>query len=142
MGSDYMAHNWPAQIGQPDRVIVLDLVGGQVEPEPADAVGAAQSSNDYFNLRMEGYSQSAAPQLVDHIWDIAEFLEHSAFERRTQGYIIADHLPFINTLGIPAVVIIDFIPPVWHTVSDTPEHCDPDALHQVGETVLGLVYGM
>ncbi len=31
MGSDYMAHNWPAQIELPDRVIVLDLVGGQVE---------------------------------------------------------------------------------------------------------------
>jgi len=137
-----MAHNWPAQIELPDRVIVLDLVGGQVEPDPAGAVHTAQIGNDYFNLRMEGYSQSAAPQLVDHIWDIAEFLEHSAFERRTQGYIIDDHLPFINTLGIPAVDIIDFAPPVWHTVSDTPEHCDPDALYQVGETMLGLVYGM
>ena len=142
MGSDYMAHNWPAQIELPDRVIVLDLVGGQVQPDPADAIGAAQSSNDYFNLRIESYSQAAAPQLVDHIWDIAEFLEHSAFERSSQAYIIDDHLPFINTLGIPAVDIIDFAPPVWHTVSDTPEHCDPDALHQVGETMLGLVYGM
>ena len=142
MGSDYMAHNWPAQIELPDRVIVLDLVGGQVQPDPADAVGAAQSSNDYFNLRIESYSQAAAPQLVDHIWDIAEFLGHSAFERSSQAYIIDDHLPFINTLGLPAVDVIDFFPPVWHTVSDTPEHCDPDALHQVGETMLGLVYGM
>ncbi len=142
MGSNYMAHNWPAQIAQPDRVIVLDLVGGQVQPEPAGAVRIVQSSNEYFNLRIEPYSQSAAPQLVDHIWDIAEFLEHSAFERSSQGYIIDDHLPFINTLGVPAVDIIDFAPPVWHTVSDTPEHCDPDALEQVGETMLGLVYGM
>ncbi len=142
MGSDYMAHNWPAQIELPDRVIVLDLVGGQVQPEPADAVRPAQGSNDYFNLRIEPYSQNAAPQLVDHIWDIAEFLGHSAFERSSQAYITDDHLPFINILGIPAVDIIDFAPPVWHTVSDTPEHCDPDALNQVGETMLGLVYGM
>jgi len=142
MGSDYMAHNWPAQIEQPDRVIVLDLVGGQVQPEPAGAVGSAQGSNEYFNLRIEPYSQAAAPELVDHIWDIAEFLGHSAFERSSQAYIIDDHLPFINTIGIPAVDIIDFIPPVWHTVSDTPEHCDPDALYQVGETMLGLVYWM
>ncbi len=142
MGSDYMAHNWPAQIELPDRVIVLDLVGGQVQPEPAGAVRPAQSSNDYFNLRIESYSQAAAPQLVDHIWDIAEFLGHSAFERSSQAYIIDDHLPFINTLGLPAVDIIDFAPPVWHTVADTPEHCDPDALYQVGETMLGLVYGM
>ncbi len=142
IGSDYMAHNWPTQIELPDRVIVLDLVGGQRQQEPADVVGPAQSPNDYFNLRIEPYSQAAAAQLVDHIWDIAEFLGHSAFERSSQAGIIDDHLPFINTLGIPAVDIIDFAPPVWHTVDDTPEHCDPNALHQVGETMLGLVYGM
>ncbi len=142
IGSDYMAHNWPTPIESPERVIVLDLVGGQTEQDPSLVVGTAQSSNEYFNLRIESYSQAAAPQLVDHIWDIAEFLGHSAFERSVQGSIIDDHLPFINTAGIPAVDIIDFAPPVWHTVSDTPEHCDPDALYQVGETMLGLVYGM
>jgi len=126
MGSNYMAHNWPAQIQLPDRVIVLDLVGGQSHHNPRVPVRTDMGGNDYFDLRIEPNSQFVAPQLIDHIWDIAEFLGHNAFKRSSQA----------------AVDIIDFVPPVWHTVDDSPEYCDPDALGQVGETMLGLVYGM
>ena len=142
MGSNYMAHNWPVQIEPPDRVIVLDLVGGQSKHNPRVPVRTDMGGNDYFDLRIEPNSQAVAPQLVDHIWDIAEFLGHDAFKRSSQVGVIDDHIPFINAAGIPAVDIIDFVPPVWHTVDDSPEYCDPDALKQVGETMLGLVYGM
>ncbi len=86
------------------------------------------------DLPMELNSRNAAPQLVDRIWSIAEALGHDAFRRTAQGPIIDDHVPFIAA-GIPAVDIIDYVPPVWHTTDDVPEYCSPEALRQVGETV-------
>ena len=141
IGSAYMANNWPEQLNAPDRVIVLDLVGGQSQHNPRVPVRTDLGGNDYFDVRIERYSQQAAPGLVDQIWDIAETLGHDAFQRHVHTYVIDDHLPFILA-GIPAVDIIDFVPPVWHTTDDVPEYCSPDALRQVGETMLGLVYGM
>ncbi len=141
LGSAYMAQHWPEQLDRPDRVVVLDLVGGQSRHNPRVPVRSDLGGNDYFDLRIEPNSRDAAPELVSHIWGIAEALGHDAFRNTVQAQVIDDHLPFIHA-GIPAVDIIDFVPPVWHTVDDTPEYCSPDALRQVGETMLGLVYGM
>lgn len=139
IGSAYMAQNWPLQLDEPDRVVVLDLVGGQSKHNERVPVRTDLGGNDYFDLRIELGSFDAAPQLVNRIWTLAELLGHEAFERSTDGWITDDHVPFINA-GIPAVDVIDFVPPVWHTADDVPEYCSPDALHQVGETMLALVY--
>jgi len=140
IGSTYMARNWPPQLDAPDQVVVLDLVGGQSKHNERVPVRTDLGGNDYFDLRIELGSRDAAPQLVDRIWALAETLGHDAFQRTTQGPIIDDHVPFIDA-GIPAVDIIDFVPPVWHTTDDVPEYCSPDALLQVGETMIALVYG-
>ena len=140
LGSVHMAQNWPQDLARPDRAIILDLVGGVAKPNPRVPVRTDLGANDYFDLRVEGYSAQAAPELVDEIWSIAAELGHRAFQRSRQTAVIDDHLPFI-AVGIPAVDIIDFVPPVWHTVDDTPEYCSPQALRQVGETVVGLIYG-
>jgi Zn-dependent M28 family amino/carboxypeptidase len=48
-------------------------------------------------------------------------------------------MPFINA-GIPAIDLIEFDYPEWHTTDDTPDHCDADSLRQVGETLLAVIY--
>ncbi len=53
IGSAYMAQNWPAQIALPDRVVVLDLVGGQSKDNPRVPVRTDLGGNDYFDLPME-----------------------------------------------------------------------------------------
>ena len=45
-----------------------------------------------------------------------------------------DHTPFLEA-GIPAVDIIDFDYPFWHTASDTSDKVSSKSLQIVGETL-------
>jgi Zn-dependent M28 family amino/carboxypeptidase len=45
-----------------------------------------------------------------------------------------DHTPFLKD-GIPAVDIIDFDYPYWHTAGDTPDKVSPKSLEIVGKTL-------
>jgi Zn-dependent M28 family amino/carboxypeptidase len=48
--------------------------------------------------------------------------------------MLDDHTPFVQA-GIPAVDIIDFDYPYWHTVQDTPDKVSAESLDTVGETL-------
>ena len=48
--------------------------------------------------------------------------------------ILDDHMPFIDQ-GIPAVDIIDFDYPYWHTTQDTIENISPESLEIIGKTI-------
>ena len=48
--------------------------------------------------------------------------------------MLDDHLPFLEK-GIPAVLLIDFDYPWWHTTSDTLDKVSADSLDAVGETL-------
>ncbi|MGI5817493.1 MAG: M20/M25/M40 family metallo-hydrolase [Armatimonadota bacterium] len=137
IGSRQMAENWPRELPWPDEMILVDLVGGDGEHNPA--VGVPPMAVERFSLLMEGNSLHSAPNLVDRIWTIAEERGHEAFERRQGRYVIDDHVPFIER-GVPSIDIIHFVPPEWHTTHDTPENCSPDSLHQVGDTLLEYIY--
>ncbi len=45
-----------------------------------------------------------------------------------------DHTPFLEA-GLPAVDIIDFDYPYWHTTGDTTDKVSAESLHAVGETL-------
>jgi Zn-dependent M28 family amino/carboxypeptidase len=136
LGSDYYVDHWPDG-GRPDEVILVDMVGG--DSRPNDRVGTRPNGNHEFDLPIERNSLQAAPQLVDEVYSAAEELGHAAFMRRAGYQVIDDHKPFIDA-GIPAMDIIEFDYPEWHTIDDTPEHCDAESLRQVGETLLKVVY--
>jgi len=137
IGSREMVNNWPEALPEPGQMILLDIVGGDSEPNPR--LGTPGISNDRFDLLIERNSLANAPDLVDEIWTIAERLGNDGFERTVGRSITDDHIPFIEA-GVESVDIIEFVPPEWHTTDDTPEHCSPDSLDQVGETVLEFVY--
>jgi Zn-dependent M28 family amino/carboxypeptidase len=48
--------------------------------------------------------------------------------------MIDDHSPFLQA-GIPAVDIIDFDYPYWHTSADTLDKVSAQSLQAVGETL-------
>jgi glutaminyl-peptide cyclotransferase len=48
--------------------------------------------------------------------------------------MLDDHTPFAR-LGIPAVDIIDFDYPYWHTTNDTIDKVDAQSLARVGRTL-------
>lgn len=105
-----------------DRLILLDMVGD------AD-----------LRIRRELYSKAAAPMLQALVYGTAARLGHDGFVDEDGTAVIDDHLPFIRA-GIPAVDLIDFEYPHWHTVDDTPAHCSADSLYEVGDTLLELIY--
>jgi len=136
LGSEHFVENMPAD-ARPDEVILLDMVGGDSIANPR--VPARSGGNNVFDLPIERHSQAAAPALIDEVYGAAAELGHAAFKRRAGYSVIDDHMPFIAA-GIPAIDLIEFDFPEWHTTDDTPGHCDADSLRQVGETLLHVVY--
>ena len=99
----------------PDSVVIIDMVGD------AD-----------LNLYLE---RNSSQELLDEIWGIAYEKGYSQFIPEPRHQILDDHIPFIE-LGIPAVDIIDFDYPYWHTTQDTVDKISPESLDAVGEVLL------
>lgn len=138
LGSAQLANNWPAGLARPDRVILLDLVGGVAKHN--DRLGNPRGSVDYLDLPKEGYSAARAPALVDAIWARAAQVGATAFRTAVGPSIVDDHLPFLDAGILAADIIQTPFPAVWHTVDDTPEYCSQGALGQVGDTVAAFLW--
>lgn len=100
----------------PDAVVIVDMVGDR--------------DLDIY------YEKNSDEVLSNSIWAVAESLGYvDVFISEAKYRIIDDHLPFIQA-GIPAVDIIDFDYPYWHTTSDTVDKVSAESLGIVGEVVL------
>ncbi|MFL7795247.1 MAG: M28 family peptidase, partial [Anaerolineae bacterium] len=112
VGSRYMAQNLAIT---PESVVVVDMIG--------DA-----DQNIY-------YERNSDSVLQVRLWDIAAALGYSDTFIDEYGYAIYDdHRPFIDR-GIPAVDIIDFDYPYWHTTQDTPDKVSAESLERVGRVL-------
>lgn len=112
VGSTYMARNLTVT---PEAMVLVDMVGD------ADQ-----------QLYFEGNSD---PELQALLWDIASELGYGdQFIPELKHTMLDDHLPFAQA-GIPAVDIIDFDYPYWHTVEDTVDKASPLSLMRVGRTL-------
>lgn len=79
--------------------------------------------------------QNSTPQLLDAIWQIAAALFYEDVFLNVSGLnILDDHRPFLSA-GIPAIDIIDFEYPYWHTQADTTDKCSSLSLEKVGRVV-------
>jgi glutaminyl-peptide cyclotransferase len=82
------------------------------------------------------YEQTSDPVLQEQIWDRAHSLGYGEAFIRTEKYaMLDDHTPFLEA-GIPAVDIIDFDYPYWHTTTDTSDKVAPESLEAVGVTLV------
>jgi glutaminyl-peptide cyclotransferase len=115
VGSAYMAEHLTVE---PAWVIVVDMVGD------ADQ-----------QLYYEGGSDKA---LRERLWGIAGDLGYETFVPEVRYSIFDDHVPFLSE-GIPAVDIIDFDYPYWHTIGDTCEKVSPESLEKVGRVLEELL---
>jgi len=99
----------------PEAVVIVDMVGD------AD-----------LNIYKERNSNQ---ELVDEIWATAAFLKfEQAFIPESKYSMLDDHTPFLQA-GIPAVDIIDFDYPYWHTTQDTADKVSAKSLEIVGRTL-------
>ena len=93
-----------------------------------------------LKLPMEQNSVKQSPDLVRPIWARAKSLGLAAFEARPGPSVLDDHMP-LQAKGIPAVDIIDFEYPPWHTLGDTPDKCSAHSLGVVGRLAASLASG-
>jgi Zn-dependent M28 family amino/carboxypeptidase len=111
-GSRFMAQNLPAT---PEVVIVVDMIG--------DA-----DQQIYLEHNSDQKYQNA-------LWRVAAKLGYQAvFIPQLKWTMTDDHIPF-KEIGIPAVDIIDFDYPYWHTTQDTTDKLSADSLERVGRVL-------
>lgn len=112
LGSREFVKNNPIQ---PQAVVIVDMIG---------------------DAELQIYQErNSSPQLTAEIWAAAQTLGYDdTFIPEYKFSILDDHIPFLEA-GIPAVDIIDFDYPYWHTLEDTPDKVSPQSLQIVGETL-------
>jgi Zn-dependent M28 family amino/carboxypeptidase len=100
--------------GKPDAVVIVDMVG---------------------DMNLEIYKEKNSDQeLTESIWGVAAQLGYHQFKPTPKYAMLDDHTPFLQA-GIPAVDIIDFDYPYWHTSQDTADKVSANSLEAVGETL-------
>jgi glutaminyl-peptide cyclotransferase len=101
---------------KPDAAVVLDMIG---------------------DANLDIYKElNSNPQLTDQIWGQANRLGYSQYFIPKEKYrMLDDHIPFIDA-GIPAVDVIDFDYPYWHTTADTPDKVSGQSMQVVGDTLI------
>ena len=106
---------------RPEAVVIVDMIGD------AD-----------LNIYLEQNSDIA---IRTEIWGIAAQLGYGdKFINEEKYSMLDDHTPFLEA-GIPAVDIIDFDYPYWHTTQDTPDKVSAESLGAVGNTLLTWISG-
>ncbi len=112
LGSRAFAQSLSAQ---PDAVVVVDMIGD------AD-----------LNVYLEENSER---KLRTQIWETAAKLGYDQYIIPQHKYtMLDDHLPF-RQRGIPAVDLIDFDYPYWHTTADTADKVSAHSLQVIGDTL-------
>ncbi|MBI3159909.1 MAG: M28 family peptidase [Chloroflexi bacterium] len=109
-----------ALAGRPSAAVIVDMVGD------ADLQLYQERNSD--------------PILTEQIWAMAARLGYTQFIPEPKFSMLDDHTPFVQA-GIPAVDIIDFDYPYWHTTADTAEKVSAESLEAVGATLLAWLLG-
>lgn len=113
MGSQVFVSNLKEK---PDAAVIIDMIGDRE-----------------LEIFME---KNSDPRLSKEIWQKAADIGYASyFLSQYKHLIYDDHIPFIRA-GIPAVDIIDFDYPYWHTSQDTLDKVSAESLRVVGETLL------
>jgi len=120
-GSRHLAAKWKQEgtLARIKALINVDMIGDKK-----------------LNIQPEGHSNSALRRLV---WSTAKEAGYQAyFPDEAVGPIEDDHIPFLR-LGVPALDLIDFDYPPWHTDEDTIDKLSAQSLEIVGSVVAEVI---
>lgn len=90
-------------------------------------------------IPMERNSATQSPGIYKKIFERAGELRLAEFMPMPGPEVWDDHMP-LQEKNIPAVDLIDFDYPAWHTQGDTPDKCSAHSLGVVGTLVASLAY--
>jgi glutaminyl-peptide cyclotransferase len=118
LGSRAFVESLPSK---PDAAVIIDMIGDK-------------------DLNLYWERNSNLP-LTNKLWKIAQGLGYGKQFIASYKYSMEDdHTPFLEK-GIPAVDIIDFDYPYWHTSADTADKVSPESLKAIGDTLLKWLLG-
>lgn len=116
LGSRAFVDGYALNASEIDAVVILDMIGD------AD-----------LNIYLEKNSNL---EIRTEIWAEGQALGYETFFINEEKFsMLDDHTPFLEA-GIPAVDIIDFDYPYWHTTADTADKVSAESLQIVGKTML------
>jgi glutaminyl-peptide cyclotransferase len=104
---------------------------------PARAVVADMVGKRALRCASETHSRTRAPALWAELMRCAAELGLTDHFGGPESAINDDHVSLLR-IGIPAVLLIDYTYPQWHTTADTAEQCDAGSLAVVGRTLVHL----
>ncbi len=84
------------------------------------------------------YEANSNRTLMNLVWTVAEDLGYRKYFLDSRGAIEDDHMPFVRA-GVPAIDLIDFDYPAWHTDQDTIDKVSARSLQVVGDVLLGVL---
>jgi Zn-dependent M28 family amino/carboxypeptidase len=113
-GSRHLARELKRNGTLPSALILVDMIGDRD-----------------LTVQKDRYS---TPWLTEIIWTTARRLGYAHHFRNTTIRVEDDHLPFVQ-VGVPAVLLIDFGYPAWHTVHDTLGNMSAASLGVVGDVI-------
>jgi len=111
-----------ADYDRPDCVLILDMIAGRDLCLDVDV--NCQTHDQSYALTLDVFQLGRAAGLP----------AFGMNKPHPYKWIGCDHTAFMEA-GIPSAILIDLDYPVWHTVEDTPTHCDPDSLRQMARLV-------
>lgn len=103
----------------------------QLEVEPSAVVIVDMVGDADLQIYYEWNSDTS---LNKEIWETAANLGYDQFIPEGKYHILDDHTPFLQA-GIPAIDIIDFDYPYFHTTQDLPDKVTAESLAVVGRTL-------
>jgi acetylornithine deacetylase/succinyl-diaminopimelate desuccinylase-like protein len=115
----------------------LPAAGDPARPVAAfvfDMVGDAD-----LGIWPEHQSARRAANLVGLVLEAARATGARSFHPEPRYTVTDDHVPMLDA-GLPAVVVIDFDYPAWHTHRDLPDQVSPASLAEVSRVAVWLVY--
>lgn len=112
IGSEFFATN------------ITDIYG-DATPEAAIVLDMVCERNAVF--KKEPNSYRSVPELVDAFWKSGKLVGRGYFSDEQGEPLVDDHTA-LNAIGIPAIFLIDFEYPYFHTTQDTPDKCSERTL--------------
>ena len=92
-----------------------------------------------LQIFVERNSSVRAASLAALVVEAARATGARSFREEVRWQLVDDHIPLLDA-GLPAVDIIDFDYPAWHTRRDTPEMVSAASLAEVSGVAAWLVY--
>jgi hypothetical protein len=92
-----------------------------------------------LQVYIERNSNLRATSLTALVLEAARATGARSFHDEVRWSLVDDHVPLLDA-GLPAVDIVDFDYPAWHTHRDTPEQVSAASLAEVARVAAWLVY--